>query len=155
MTAQEFEASRPQFWRLTEDTIEMARLVLVEGHSQSDVARKYELTRQRVSLAVKQVLTAVEEIPNGWVKLEIWLPPAMASKVRDMAQRPGNQVLAVADRRDAPVNNKTAKIMLHERQVLAGMQRVQASWTCAVSSCRNGLRPESMASPGRARTGLS
>ncbi len=87
MTAQEFEASRPHFWRLTEDTIEMARLVLVEGHSQSDVARKYELTRQRVSLAVKQVLTAVEEIPNGWVKLEIWLPPAMASKVRDMAQK--------------------------------------------------------------------
>lgn len=92
MTPQEFEAARPRFGRLTEDTIEMARLVLVEGQSQTEVARQNELTRQRVSLAVKQVLTAVEEIPKGWVKLEIWLPPAMASKVRDMAEKAKRQV---------------------------------------------------------------
>jgi len=92
MTPQEFEAARPHFGRLTDDTIEMARLILVEGQSQTDVARQYELTRWRVSLAVKQVLTVVDNIPKGWVKLEIWLPPTMASKVRDMVEKVKQQV---------------------------------------------------------------
>jgi len=92
MTPQEFEAARPGFGRQTDDTIEMVRLVLVEGQSQTDVARQYGLTRQRVSLAVKQILTVADNIPKGWVKLEIWLPPALANKVRDMEQKARQQL---------------------------------------------------------------
>jgi len=86
MTPQEFEAARLRFGRLADDTIEMARQVLVEGQSQTDVARQYGLTRQRVNLAIKQVLTVIDDIPKGWVKLEVWLPPTLASKVRNMAE---------------------------------------------------------------------
>ena len=85
MSPNKFEAARKRFGRLSDETIEMARLVLVEGKGQTEIAKQYGLSRQRVSLAVKQVNSAIEDIPKGWVKLEIWMPSAMANRVKKMA----------------------------------------------------------------------
>lgn len=84
MTAQEFDELRPRFGRLSLNTVELAREVLVDGKSQSDVARKHGLTRQRVSGMVSRVLAAANKIPRGWEKVEVWLPPELAEKVRKM-----------------------------------------------------------------------
>lgn len=69
------------------DTLTIARAVLVDGETQTEVARKNGLTRQRVHGMVSRVLTAINEIPKGWVRLEIWLPPELAEKVEGMAEK--------------------------------------------------------------------
>lgn len=81
LTQDEFDKARPLFGRMSQETIEMARLVLVEGFSQTQVAKEFKLTRQRVSLAVKQILTAIDDVPADWVKLDVWLPSSMANEV--------------------------------------------------------------------------
>lgn len=84
MTAEEFDALRPRLGRLSLDTVNRAREVLVDGQRQSEVARKHGLTRQRVSGMVARVLAAAHGIPRGWEKVEVWLPPAVAEQVRTM-----------------------------------------------------------------------
>lgn len=84
MTAADFEAALPRLGRFTEETIDIARSVLVEGKSQVEVARERGLTRQRVSSMVKSVLSAANEVPREWERVEVWLPPALAAKVREM-----------------------------------------------------------------------
>ncbi|PJX19990.1 hypothetical protein CAP48_19500 (plasmid) [Advenella sp. S44] len=69
MTAEAFEALQPRLSHLTLSTIEITREVLVEGKSQSEVAR---------------VRAAAKEIERGWRKVEVWLPPEMAEQVRKM-----------------------------------------------------------------------
>lgn len=84
MTAAAFDDLRPRLGRLTEETIDIAREVLVEGKSQSDVARERGLSRQRVSSMVKSVVSAANEIPREWQRVEVWLPPDLAEQVRQM-----------------------------------------------------------------------
>ncbi|MBC1154416.1 hypothetical protein FSG43_022615 [Escherichia coli] len=84
MTPQEFDELRPRLGRLSLDTVELAREVLVVGKTQSEVARNHGLTRQRVSGMVSRVIAAANEIPRGWEKVEVWLPPDLAEQVRGM-----------------------------------------------------------------------
>ena len=84
MTAAAFDDLRPRLGRLTEETIDIAREVLVEGKSQSDVARERGLSRPRVSSMVKSVVSAANEIPREWQRVEVWLPPDLAEQVRQM-----------------------------------------------------------------------
>ncbi len=87
LTEQEFNDARPRLGRLSLDTLTIARAVLVEGKTQTDVARENNLSRQRVHGMVSRVQVAINNIPMGWVRLEIWLPPELADKVKDMAEK--------------------------------------------------------------------
>ncbi|OIS90235.1 TrfB-related DNA-binding protein [Brucella cytisi] len=87
LTEQQFNDARPRLGRLSLDTLAIAREVLVDGTPQSEVARKHGLSRQRVHGMVTRVQAAINEIPQGWVRLEIWLPPELAQKVEDMAEK--------------------------------------------------------------------
>lgn len=87
ITAEQFEDARPRLGRLSLDTLTIAREVLVDGESQTDVARKHGITRQRVHGMVSRVLAAINEIPKGWVRLEVWLPPELADKVQGMVEK--------------------------------------------------------------------
>jgi|SRR5690625_919017 len=84
MTAEAFEVLQPRLSHLTLSTIEITREVLVEGKSQSEVARRHGITRQSVSDMVARVRAAAKEIERGWRKVEVWLPPEMAEQVRKM-----------------------------------------------------------------------
>ncbi|WP_053067892.1 TrfB-related DNA-binding protein [Xenorhabdus khoisanae] len=84
MNETEFHALRPRLGRLTPKNVEVAEQVLVHGHDQANVARTYGLTRQRVNEIVTRVLTAASEIPTGWQRVEVWLPPELARQVRQM-----------------------------------------------------------------------
>lgn len=85
MTAEDFEALRPHLGRLTLDTVEIARRVLVDGETQTAVAQDTGLTKQRVSGMVNRVRAVADEVPAGWERVETWLPPELAEKVRQMA----------------------------------------------------------------------
>lgn len=85
MTAADFDALRPHLGRLTLDTVEIARRVLVDGETQIAVAQATGLTKQRVSGMVNRVRAAAEDVPAGWEHVETWLPPELAEKVRRMA----------------------------------------------------------------------
>jgi hypothetical protein len=52
------------------------------------------LTRQRVSTMVKQVRAIADEIPKGSERVDVWLPPKLAARVRQMAEDARTKVSA-------------------------------------------------------------
>ena len=84
MTAEEFDAVQGRLGRMTLDTLRLAREVLVDGKSQTEVAAAYKFSRQRVNLAVQRVLKEANEVPPTWQLLEVWLPPELIARVREM-----------------------------------------------------------------------
>ncbi|MBZ5763800.1 TrfB-related DNA-binding protein (plasmid) [Xanthomonas translucens pv. translucens] len=85
MTAAEFEAIQPRLGRLSGDTVKIARRVLVDGKSQAEIAEETGLTRQRVSKMVQRVVAAANEFPPDWERVDEWMPPELATKVRTLA----------------------------------------------------------------------
>ncbi|EMM4514142.1 hypothetical protein WAQ86_004772 [Salmonella enterica] len=88
MTPLEFEIAREKLQHsgISAETFDIAREVLVDGLPQVRVAKEHGLTRQRINSMVKRVTLAFSDIPQDWERVEIWLPPELAQKVRDMAQ---------------------------------------------------------------------
>jgi len=85
MTADEFDSLRPRLGRrMGDDTVTIAREVLVDGLPQTKVAEKHGITKQRVSDIMKRVLAVVRGIPADWQLVEVWLPPELAEQVRQM-----------------------------------------------------------------------
>ncbi len=87
MTAEEFDALRPRLGRLALDSFEIARAVLVDGMKTTEAANRYGMTRQRVHGIVQRFRAAAQEVPTGWRRVEIWLPPELAQKVEAMAEQ--------------------------------------------------------------------
>lgn len=87
MTAEEFEALRPRLGRLALDTVEIARAVLVDGMKTTEAANLHNMTRQRVHGIVQRFRAAAQEVPTGWRRVEVWLPPELAAKVEAMADQ--------------------------------------------------------------------
>ncbi|MGN9500126.1 TrfB-related DNA-binding protein [Pseudomonas syringae pv. aptata] len=85
MTATEFEAIQPRLGRLSGDTVKIARRVLVDGKSQAEISEETGLTRQRVSKMVQRVVAAANEFPPDWERVDEWMPPELATKVRTLA----------------------------------------------------------------------
>jgi hypothetical protein len=77
MTAEEFDALRPRLGRLALDSFEIARAVLVDGMKTTEAAHRYGMTRFRA---------AAQDVPTGWRRVEVWLPPEMAEQVEAMAE---------------------------------------------------------------------
>lgn len=87
MTAEEFEALRPRLGRLALDTIEIARAVLVGGMKPTAAATRYNMSRQRVHGIIGRFRAAAQQVPTGWRRVEVWLPPKLAAKVEAMAEQ--------------------------------------------------------------------
>ena len=87
MSSSEFDALQPRLYRLAPETIAIARAVLVEGESQSFVAERFNTTRQRVHGIVQRVEAAANNVPAGWRKLELWLPPKVARCIEALAAK--------------------------------------------------------------------
>jgi len=85
MTAQEFDALRPRLGRVSLDTLEIARAVLVDGVKQSDAATRYGMTMQRINGILRRFAAASQGVPTGWRRVEVWLPPDLAEQVERMA----------------------------------------------------------------------
>ena len=85
LTADEFAALRPKLGRLAVDTIDVARLVLVDGLPPSEAGARYGMSRQRVYGIEQRFKAAMETMPTRWRKVEVWLPPELAAQVEAMA----------------------------------------------------------------------
>jgi hypothetical protein len=87
MSAAAFEAVLPRLGRLSLDSVKTARAVLVEGLGLSEVAQRHGTSRQRVHAIVKRFQAAMDEVPAGWRRVELWLPPEMVAQVEAMAEQ--------------------------------------------------------------------
>jgi hypothetical protein len=87
LTAEEFDELRPKLGRLALDTVDIARTVLVDGLRPSEAAVRHNMSRQRVHGIVQRFRAAAHEVPKGWRRVEIWLPPEMALQVEEMARQ--------------------------------------------------------------------
>lgn len=87
LTETEFEGIRPHLSQMKARSIQIARAVLVDGAKQSDLAEEHGITSKAVSQMVGTVWKAFMEHgsrPEGWVKLNVTLPPEMAVAVKQM-----------------------------------------------------------------------
>ena len=87
MTQAEFDALRPNLGRMALDTIDIARLVLVDGMTQAEVATAHNMSRQRVYGILQRFAAAAQSVPTGWRRVEVWLPPELADQVEAMAEQ--------------------------------------------------------------------
>jgi DNA-directed RNA polymerase specialized sigma24 family protein len=89
LTSEEFEWIRPYLGRIEEKNLRAIRRVLVDGLMQKNIAAEMNLTKEAVSALVARAWRAhLEhgERPNGWVKVEVVLPPDMARLVHEMVK---------------------------------------------------------------------
>lgn len=98
MTPARFDALLPLLGRLSLDTVQIARAVLVDGQTKAEVAKAAGVTRQRVGQAVQRVEAAADTAPEGWEKVELWLPPELARHVEQLAIEAHAQMRATAER---------------------------------------------------------
>jgi hypothetical protein len=73
--------------RMTEESLDVARQVLVDGRRQSDIAKEAKVSRQWVYKAVAKMIryaTASTDIPEGWKSGIVVLPSGMWRQVRTM-----------------------------------------------------------------------
>lgn len=92
LTAQQFEEALPRLGRLSGDSVAIARQVLVEGKTQSEVARENDITRQRVYGMVTRVNAALNDIPKGWVRFESYMPPELVKKVEALIEKAKKEI---------------------------------------------------------------
>mgnify|MGYP003362304301 CR=1 FL=1 len=87
MTNAEFSALASKMTRMEPESLEIARAVLVHGRPQKDVAQEYNLTKQRLSQIMRRMMLARADVPAGWMKVEVWLPPSAAREVKAIEER--------------------------------------------------------------------
>jgi hypothetical protein len=52
----------------------------------TEAAHRHGMTRQRVHGIVQRFRAAAQDVPTGWRRVEVWLPPEMAEQVEAMAE---------------------------------------------------------------------
>lgn len=82
MTAQEFEDSKDKFYALTLQTVDLGRLVLVEGKAPTVAAALLGMSKQSANGAMNRIRAALVGVPNDWVPYHGMMPKEMAAKVR-------------------------------------------------------------------------
>ena len=87
LTTEEFDVIRPHLARMKERNVEAIRAILVDGRSQKDVATELDVSAVAVSSMVRSAwdyhITHGTR-PEGWVSVNVALPPEMAQLVREM-----------------------------------------------------------------------
>jgi hypothetical protein len=84
----DYKSQQPELLHQREETIEIARLVLVLGKPQADVARDNGLSRQWVSDIVNRFIRLLpEDIPSGWTSETVTLPAEEWPRVREIEAR--------------------------------------------------------------------
>ena len=90
LTAQEFAAIRPYLSRLKGRNVHALQQILVDGRTQTEIARELGITNKAVSQMVSRVWQFHidhGERPNGWTSISVTLPPDMADMVKDMERK--------------------------------------------------------------------
>jgi len=80
MSEVDFELARHKLGRLSQNTINLAKLIIVEGLKPAAAAKEVGMSRQNVSKSMQRVYAALSDTPDGWVRVECWAPEKMASE---------------------------------------------------------------------------
>ena len=98
LTAEEFEASKDKFFDLSLKIVELARLVLVEGHGPAAAGKTLGMSKQSANGAMNRVRAALVGVPTDWVLYKGMMPKALAAKTRlavEKLQEKNNEVNSV------------------------------------------------------------
>lgn len=87
LSAAEFDALRPRLARLALGSVDIAREVLVDGRPAPEVAAARGLSRQRVYGILRRFDAAADSVPTGWQRVEVWVPPELASEITARAEQ--------------------------------------------------------------------
>ncbi|MGO4801144.1 TrfB-related DNA-binding protein [Pseudomonas sp. W22_MBD1_FP4] len=82
LTAEEFEASKDKFFDLSLKSVELARLVLVEGKGTTAAGEALGMSKQAANGAMNRVRAALVGVPSDWVLYKGMMPKALAAKTR-------------------------------------------------------------------------
>lgn len=88
ISEEEFEVHRAELEKhFTSNTISLAKLILVEGKSNTAAAAATGTSRQNVSKAVERVCARMSGHPSNWVRVDkLWAPPDLAADFRARVQ---------------------------------------------------------------------
>lgn len=84
MTPEDFEKAVAET-RFTASTKKMLHMILIDGVKDSEAARRFNVTRARVSNAKARLMRAHKKLKNikdDWVTITITVPPEMAKKIK-------------------------------------------------------------------------
>ena len=82
--------------RIKEDTINMARKVLVDNESASIVAKENNITRQSLSRSINAIYRVFEDlqgVPSDWVTIRVTLPVKEAQKTLEKEKTLREEIL--------------------------------------------------------------
>jgi FixJ family two-component response regulator len=92
-TPQEWAVYAPALRSLSQDTVEIARAVLVDGTRPVEIARRLNTSRQRVSLAAKRVNDRLaEHHASHLVPLTVWVKPDNVDALKAQVLLGGGQI---------------------------------------------------------------
>lgn len=87
LTARDFDGLRPFLSRMKKRNIDAVREILVDGRTQTAIAKELGISDKAVSRLVRRVWALHVEhaaTPDGWESLNVTLPADLAAVVRDM-----------------------------------------------------------------------
>lgn len=87
MNQEAFERLREKLEPFSARKIEVARLVLVDGLTQTQAGERHGLSKQNVSALFKRIREIRANAPDGWVLLNIYVPPELATELLHRVER--------------------------------------------------------------------
>lgn len=99
LSAEEFDAQQHKLKRLSGNTIDLARFIIVEGLTPAEAARKTEISRQNVAKTMARVYRLLSDVPDDWEFFSDWMPKSLAEEVREkiLVAKEGLQVSDSSD----------------------------------------------------------
>lgn len=87
LNLKQFGAAVAAFPRLSENGKEAAKLVLVDGLQQIEVAERFGLHRQQINKWAKDIYQSHLDCPAGWKVEVVTLPPTLMDEVKAMERK--------------------------------------------------------------------
>ncbi|NWD57462.1 hypothetical protein HX878_22315 [Pseudomonas veronii] len=82
MSSTEFEESKYKLRTLSAQLNDLARLIIVDGMSNTKAAEALGMSRQNVNGAMQRVTALLYDMPADYVFVQEWMPKNMAARVR-------------------------------------------------------------------------
>ncbi|MDF4211158.1 TrfB-related DNA-binding protein [Pseudomonas protegens] len=83
LTAEEFDEQKHKLRTLAASTTDLARLILVDGMTNTDAARAAKVSRQNVKKAMDRVMALLSDLPSDYVWFEGFMSPQRALSLKE------------------------------------------------------------------------
>lgn len=80
ITDEEFKRIWPLLSSWGAKTVEAVRQVLVDGRTRKEACKQVDVSRQALQQALKRVELILSDVPKGWVRVDVFAPPELASE---------------------------------------------------------------------------